>query len=104
MHVQSDTVFLANLFSNFRNICLKTYGLHPAHFLPTSGLPGQEVLQMTKIKIDLLTNIDMLLRRVEKGTKGRICHATYRYAKANNKYIKNYDKNKEASDLKNIRM
>ena len=34
---------------------------------------------------------------VEKGIRGGICHAIHRYAKANNKYIKNYDKNKESS-------
>ena len=33
-----------------------------------------------------------MLLMVEKGTRGRICHAIHRYAKANNKYMKNYDK------------
>ena len=47
----------------------------------------------TKVKLDLLTDIDMLLM-VEKGIRGGICHSIYRYAKANNKYMKNYDKNK----------
>ena len=37
---------------------------------------------------------------VEKGTRGGICHAIHRYAKANNKYTKNYDKDKESSYLK----
>ena len=48
------------------------------------------------VKLDLLTNIDMLLM-VEKGIRRRICHSIYRYAKTNNKYMKNYDKNKELS-------
>ena len=52
----------------------------------------------TKVKLDLLTNIDILLM-VEKGIRGGICHFIYWYAKANNKYIKNYDKNKESSYL-----
>ena len=37
---------------------------------------------------------------VQKGITGRICHAIYQYAKANNKYMKDYDKNKESSYLK----
>ena len=41
-----------------------------------------------------------MLLMVEKGIKGGICHPIYRYAKANNKYIKDYDKNKESSYLK----
>ena len=49
-----------------------------------------------KVKLDLLTDIDMLLM-VEKGIRGGICHSIYRYAKANNKYMKDYDKNKESS-------
>ena len=39
----------------------------------------------------------MLLKKVEKGIRGRTCHVIHRYAKANNKYMKNYDKNKESS-------
>ena len=36
----------------------------------------------------------------EEGTRGGMCQATYRYTKANNKYMKNYDKNKESSLLR----
>ena len=49
-----------------------------------------------KVKLGLLTNADMLLM-VEKGIRGGICHAIHRYAKANNKYMKKYDKNKDSS-------
>ena len=48
-----------------------------------------------KVKLDLLSDIDMLL--VEKGIRGKICHSLYRYAKANNKYMEDYDQNKEVS-------
>ena len=49
-----------------------------------------------EVKLELLTDVDMLLK-VEKGIRGGICHAIHRYAKANNKYKKNYFKNKESS-------
>ena len=52
-----------------------------------------------KVKLDLLADIDMLLM-VEKDIRGGICHSIYRCAKANNKYMKGYDKNKKPSYLK----
>ena len=56
------------------------------------------MFKKTKVKLELLTDIDMLLM-IEKRIRGRICHAIHRYAKANNKYMKNYNKNKESSCL-----
>ena len=96
LHVQSDTLLLADVFENFRNKCIEIYELDPAHFLSAAGLAWQACLKKTGVKLELLTKNDMLLM-VEKGIRGRICHAIHRYAKANNKYMKNYDKNKELS-------
>ena len=48
-----------------------------------------DFLKKTWAKLELLINIDMLL--VEKGIRGGTCHAIHRYAKENNKYMKNYD-------------
>ena len=55
-------------------------------------------LKEAKVKLDLLTNIDMLLM-VEKGIRGGLCYSIYLYAKANNKNMKDYGKNKESSYL-----
>ena len=89
-------------------MCLKICNLDPAKFLAVLGLAWQVALssKKTKIKTGLLTDIDMLLI-IEKGIRGRISHSIYQYAKANNKYIKVYDKNKESSyiryqDVKNL--
>ena len=98
LYVQSDTLLLADVFENFRNKCIEIYDLDPAHFLSAPGLAWQACLKKAGIKLELLTDIYMLLM-IEKGIRGGICHAIHRYAKANNKYIKNYDKNKELSYL-----
>ena len=96
LYVQSDTLLLADVFENFRNTYIKVYELDPAHFLSLPGLAWQACLKKTKIKLELLTDVDMLLM-VAKGIRGGICHAIYRYAKANNKYMKNYDEKEESS-------
>ena len=96
LYVQSDTLLLADVFENFRNTCLKVYELDPAHSLPLPGLAWQACLKKTNIKLELLTDYDMLLM-VEEGIRGGICHSIHRHAKANNKYMENYDENKESS-------
>ena len=65
MHDQSNTLLLANVFENFRNMCYEIYGLDPAKFLSASGLAWQVPLKKTKVKLNLLTDIDMMLM-VEK--------------------------------------
>ena len=96
MYFPSNTLLLADVFESFRNICIKIYKLDPAKFLSASGLAWQAALKETKEKLDLLTDINMLLM-VEKGIKGGICHSVYQYVKANNKYMKDYHKNNESS-------
>ena len=94
LYVQSDTLLLADVFENFRNKCIEIYEPEPAHFLSAPGLAWQACLKKTGVKLELITDYDMLLM-IEKGIRGGICQATHRYAKANNKYIKNYDKDNE---------
>ena len=72
LYVQSDKLLLADL-KNFE-ICLEIHELDPAHFLSTPGSAWQTTLKKIKLKLELLTNIDILLM-VEKGIRGGICHA-----------------------------
>ena len=85
---------LADVFENFQNVCIEIYELDPAKFISTTGLAWQAALKKTEVKLDLLTYIDILLM-VEKNVRGWICHSIYQYAKANNKYMKHYNKSKE---------
>ena len=95
LYVQSDTLLLAHVFENFRDMCLKEYELDPAHFLSLSGLAWQACLKKTNVQLELLTDYDMLLM-VEEGIKGGICHSIHRYAKANNKYMRSYNNNEKS--------
>ena len=82
---------LADVFENLRNMCIKVYKLDPAHFLSAPGLAWQVCLKRTMVKLELLADDDMLLM-VEKRIRVGICRAIYRHAKANNTYMKNYNK------------
>ena len=84
LYVQTDTLLLPDVFENFRNMCIKVYELDPAHFLSLPGLAWQACLKKTNIKLEMLTDYDMLLM-VEEGIRGGICHSIHRHAKANNK-------------------
>ena len=91
MYVQCNTFLLADVFENFRNKCIEIYELDPAHFLVSARISMTSMFKKTKLELELLTDIDMLLM-VEKGTRGGICQAIHSHAKANNKYMKNYNK------------
>ena len=99
MYLKSDTLLLPGVFKNFRKKWLKIYDLDPAKCLSAPGLAWQVALKKTKVKLELLTDTDMLLM-VEKAIREGICHMIHQYAKANNKDMKDYDKNKESSYLK----
>ena len=77
-------------------ICVLEYGLDPVYFLSVPGMVWQACLKKTGVKLELITDYDMILM-IEKKIRGGICQATHRYAKANNKYMKNYDGNNESS-------
>ena len=96
LYVRSDTLLLADILENFRQSCLKNYELDPAHFVSLPGLAWQACLKKTNVELELLTDYDMLLM-VEEGIRGGICHAIQRYAKANNKYMNDYDRKKKSS-------
>ena len=87
LHLKSDTLLLANVFENFRKMCVKIYFLDSVKFIFAPQLAWQAALKKTEIKLELLTDIDMLLM-VEKEIRRGICHTIHRYSKANNKYMK----------------
>ena len=76
LHVQRNPFLLADPFENFHNIFLEICELDPACFLTAPGLECQRALKKTKVKLDLLTDFDMLLM-VERGILGGICQVIH---------------------------
>ena len=96
LYLKSDVLLLADIFENFREICLHIYGLDPAHYVSSPGLSWDGMQKMTGVSLDLISDVDMQ-NFIEKGMRGGISTITHRYAQANNKYMKNYDPQKESS-------
>ena len=93
LYLKSDVLLLADVFENFRSTCLNYYKLDPANYYTSPGLSWDAALKMTKINLELITDIDMYLM-VEKGIRGGISTITNRYSIANNKHLSKYDNNK----------
>ena len=91
LYVQADTAQLTDVFENFRSLCLKEYQLDPAYFVSTPSLAFEAMLKITKAKIELFTDINMVLM-TEKGIRGGLTQVVKKHAIANNKYLPTYDK------------
>ena len=95
----TDVLLLADVFENFRDICLKHYGLDPVYYFTAPGLAWDACLKITDIDLELLSETNMLLM-FEKGIRGGISIISNRYGEANNKYMrKGFNKNKASKYL-----
>ena len=93
LYLKSDVLFLAEVFEKFRNVCLENYQLDPAWCFTAPGLALDAALKKTEVKLELLTDPDML-PMFEEGISGGVSTITKRHGKGNNPYIgEKYDPN-----------
>ncbi|XP_050534994.1 uncharacterized protein LOC126902014 [Daktulosphaira vitifoliae] len=96
LYLKIDVLLLADVFENFRDICISTYNLDPAHYYTAPGFSFDCMLKYTRMKLELLNDYDMLLM-VEQGIRGGLVQAVKHYAKANNSKTPDYDPSKPES-------
>ena len=92
-YLKKDVLLLADVFEKFIDTCLKYYGLDPCHYFSSPGLSWDTMLKMTGVKLKKKSDIGKYLS-IEKGLRGGISFIAKRYAKANNKYMTDYDSKK----------
>jgi len=97
LYLKSDVTLLSDAFEQFRDTyCLKVYKLDPAQYYTLPGLSFDCMLRMTKVELELLTDIDMV-HFLKKGIRGSISQCTERMHVANNRYLPNFDPTKPSS-------
>ena len=96
LYVKTDVALLADVFENFRKLCLRQYGLDPAHYFTSPGLSWDALLKKTGVELELLTDHEMHLF-VERGIRGGISMVSKRHAKANNPLVTDYNESKPNS-------
>ena len=90
LYLRTDVLLLADMFEDFRNLCMKYYGLDPACYMTLPKFAWDAMLKNINITLDLVHDQDMY-EMIEKGKTGGVCQVSSKYVKANNKYMKSYN-------------
>jgi hypothetical protein len=86
LYNKSDVLILADVFENFRDVCMEHYKLDPAWYFTSPGLSWDAALKLTKVKLELISDYDMFLM-IQQGIRGGVSTISNRFARANNKYM-----------------
>ena len=102
-YLKKEVLLLADVFEKFISTCLKYYGLDPCHYFSSPRLSWNAMLKMTGVKLQKISDIYKYLF-IEKGLRGGISYIAKRYAKANNKYMNDYDPKKPSNFISYLDM
>ena len=92
-YLKKDVLLLADVFEKFIDTCLKLYRLDSCYYFSSSGSSWDAMLKMTGMRLEKIVNINLYLF-IKKGLREGISYIAKRYAKAYNKYMKDYEPNK----------
>ena len=95
-YLKKDVLQLADVCEKFIVTCLKYYGLDPCLYFSSPGLRWNAMLKMTGVKLEKISDLDKYLF-IEKGLRGGNSYIARKHAKANNKYMNDYDPKKQAT-------
>ena len=102
-YLKKDVLLLADVFKMFIDTYLRFYRFHPCHYFSSPGLRWDAMLKMTGMRLEKIVDIDMYLF-IEKGLRGGIYYIAMRYAKTDNKYMKDYDPTKPSKYISYLDM
>ena len=102
-YFKKDVLLSVDVFEKFIATCLKFYGLDPCNHFSSPRLSWDAMLKMTGVKLEKISDIDKYLF-IEKGLRGGIFYIAKWYAKGNNKYINDYDPEKQSTFISYLDM
>jgi hypothetical protein len=92
LYLKCDVVLLADVFEAYRKSSFKNYKLDPCHYFTSPGFSWDSMLKMTGVSIECFKDgQEDMLELIENNMRGGISMISTRYAKANNKYMKDYN-------------
>ena len=96
LYMETDTLLLADVFENYRKVIHRNYGLDPVHFYTAPSLSWSAGLKFTNVKLEIPLDVNMHIF-FDRGLRGGISMVAEHFARANNKYMEDFDSSSQQS-------